>query len=148
MCLKDLRDEFIYDCECRHLAKGSLRNYKAATRFLLEYLELKQITELEDVRPRHIRDLMKEKQDAGSTSRYINDLLKVWRTWFNYLVNEGYLEERDNPAKKVKCLRQPRTIIVSLGLSAVAADFHYATQIVAYDFTFYRSISFNLNQFD
>lgn len=68
MCLKDLRDEFIYDCECRHLAKGSLRNYKAATRFLLEYLELKQITELEDVRPRHIRDLMKEKQDAGSTS--------------------------------------------------------------------------------
>ena len=25
--------------------------------------------------------------------------------------NEGYLEERDNPAKKVKCLRQPRTII-------------------------------------
>ena len=95
MCLKDLRDEFIYDCECRHLAKGSLRNYKAATRFLLEYLELKQITELEDVRPRHIRDLMKEKQDAGSTSRYINDLLKVWRTWFNYLVNEGYLDERD-----------------------------------------------------
>ena len=90
MCLKDLRDEFIYDCECRHLAKGSLRNYKAATRFLLEYLELKQITELEDVRPRHIRDLMKEKQDVGSTSRYINDLLKVWRTWFNYLVNEGY----------------------------------------------------------
>ena len=90
MCLKDLRDEFIYDCECRHLAKGSVRNYKAATRFLLEYLELKQITELEDVRPRHIRDLMKEKQDAGSTSRYINDLLKVWRTWFNYLVNEGY----------------------------------------------------------
>ena len=79
MFLKDLRDEFIYDCECRHLAKGSVRNYKAATRFLLEYLELKQITELEDVRPRHIRDLMKEKQDAGSTSRYINDLLKVWR---------------------------------------------------------------------
>ncbi len=28
------------------MAKGSLRNYKAATRFLLEYLELKQITEL------------------------------------------------------------------------------------------------------
>lgn len=37
---------------------------------------------------------------------------------------------------------------VSLGLSAVAADFHYATQIVAYDFTFYRSIAFNLGHFD
>lgn len=111
MCLEELRDEFLYDCECRHLAKGSLRNYRASTRFLLEFLEWKQITELEDVRPRHLRDLMKEKQDAGNTPRYINDLLKVWRTWFNYLVEEGYLEERDNPAKKVKPLRQPRTII-------------------------------------
>lgn len=111
MCLKELRDEFLYDCECRHLAKGSLRNYRASTRFLLEFLERKQITELEDVRPRHLRDLMKEKQDAGNAPRYINDLLKVWRTWFNYLVEEGYLEERDNPAKKVKPLRQPRTII-------------------------------------
>ena len=66
MCLKELRDEFLYDCECRHLAKGSLRNYRASTRFLLEFLERKQITELEDVRPRHLRDLMKEKQDAGN----------------------------------------------------------------------------------
>ena len=71
MCLKELRDEFLYDCECRHLAKGSLRNYRASTRFLLEFLERKQITELEDARPRHLRDLMKEKQDAGNTPRYI-----------------------------------------------------------------------------
>ena len=111
MCLKDLRDEFLYDCECRHLAKGSLRNYRAATRFLVDFLELRRITELEEVKPHHIRDLMKEKQDMGSTPRYINDLLKVWRTWFNYLVTEGYLDERDNPAKKVKPLRQPKTII-------------------------------------
>ena len=111
MCLKDLRDEFLYDCECRHLAKGSLRNYRAATRFLVDFLESKHITELEEVKPHHIRDLMKEKQDMGSTPRYIYDLLKVWRTWFNYLVTEGYLDERDNPAKKVKPLRQPKTII-------------------------------------
>lgn len=111
MCLKDLRDEFLYDCECRHLAKGSLRNYRAATRFLVDFLELRRITELEEVKPHHIRDMMKEKRDMGSTPRYINDLLKVWRTWFNYLVTEGYLDERDNPAKKVKPLRQPKTII-------------------------------------
>ncbi len=85
--------------------------YRAATRFLVDFLELRRITELEEVKPHHIRDLMKEKQDMGSTPRYINDLLKVWRTWFNYLVAESYLEERDNPAKKVKPLRQPRTII-------------------------------------
>lgn len=74
MCLKDLRDEFLYDCECRYLAKGSLRNYRAATRFLVDFLELRRITELEAVKPHHLRDLMKEKQDMGSTPRYINDL--------------------------------------------------------------------------
>ena len=66
MCLKDLRDEFLYDCECRHLAKGSQRNYRAATRFLVDFLEWKQVTELEEVKPHHIRDLMKEKQDRSS----------------------------------------------------------------------------------
>lgn len=76
MCLKELRDEFLYDCECRHLAKGSLRNYRASTRFLLEFLERKQITELEDVRPRHLRDLMKEKQDAG------NIMLKIFDNYY------------------------------------------------------------------
>ena len=68
MCLKDLRDEFIYDCECRHLAKGSLRNYKAATRFLLEYLELKQQNEdLHNRNPEyHIYDWMeKQKSDLN-----------------------------------------------------------------------------------
>lgn len=110
MCLKELRDEFLYDCECRHLAKGSLRNYRASTRFLLEFLERKQITELEDVRPRHLRDLMKEKQDAGNTPRYINDLLKVWRTWFNYLVEEAiWRSEITQP--KGKATAAARTII-------------------------------------
>ena len=111
MCWKDLCDEFLYDCECPYLVKESLRNYRAATRFLLNFLERKQITELEDVKPHHIRDLMKEKRDAGNTPRCINDLLRVWQTWFNYLVNEGYWGERDNPAKKVRTLRQPKTII-------------------------------------
>lgn len=37
---------------------------------------------------------------------------------------------------------------VCLGLRTVAADFHNATQIVANNLTFYRSISFNLSQFD
>lgn len=77
MCLKELRDEFLYACECRHLAKGSLRNYRASTRFLLEFLERKQITELEDVRPRHLRDLMKEKQDAKNINGHCN-LARLW----------------------------------------------------------------------
>ena len=83
MCLKDLHDEFIYDCKCRHLAKGSQRNYRAATRFLVDFLEWKQITELEEVKPHHIRDLMREKQDAGSTPRYILMCVPVFKLLVN-----------------------------------------------------------------
>ena len=125
MCLKELRDEFLYDCECRHLAKGSIRNYRAETKFLMEFLELKQITEVEDVKAHHIRDFMKQKQDSGNTACYVNDILKACKTWFNYLVEEDYIEERRNPAAKVKYLKQPKTIIETFSTQEVKELIHY-----------------------
>jgi hypothetical protein len=53
MLLKEARDGFLFDCECQHLAKGSIRNYRAETKFLMEFLELKQITEVEEVKAHH-----------------------------------------------------------------------------------------------
>ena len=35
------------------MAKGSIRNYRAETKFLMEFLELKQITEVEEVKAHH-----------------------------------------------------------------------------------------------
>ena len=90
MLLREARDGFLFDCECRHLAKGSIRNYRAETKFLIEFLELKQITEVEEVKAHHIRDFMKQKQDSGNTACYVNDILKACKTWFNYLVEEDY----------------------------------------------------------
>jgi len=90
MLLKEARDGFLFDCECRHLAKGSIRNYRAETKFLMEFLELKQITEVEEVKAHHIRNFMKQKQDSGNTACYVNDILKACKTWFNYLVEEDY----------------------------------------------------------
>ena len=94
MCLKDLRDEFLYDCECRHLAKGSLRNYRAATRFLVDFLELRRITELEEVKPHHIRDLMKEKQDMGSKERVVPKSPALSKQLMKYrTLRDAYLKE-------------------------------------------------------
>ena len=90
MLLREARDGFLFDWECRHLAKGSIRNYRAETKFLMEFLELKQITEVEEVKAHHIRDFMKQKQDSGNTACYVNDILKACKTWFNYLVEEDY----------------------------------------------------------
>lgn len=72
MLLTDARDEFLFDCECKHLAKGTIRNYKAETRFLVEFLELKQVTEVEEVKAHHIRDFMKQKQDRLKSNKKNN----------------------------------------------------------------------------
>jgi integrase/recombinase XerD len=125
MLLKDARDEFLFDCECKHLAKGTIRNYKAETRFLVEFLELKQVTEGEEVKAHHIRDFMKQKQDAGSSACYVNDILKVCKTWFQYLVDEDYIEERRNPAAKVKNVRQPKTIIETFSVQEMKSLIHF-----------------------
>lgn len=125
MLLKEARDGFLFDCECRHLAKGSIRNYRAETKFLMEFLELKQITEVEEVKAHHIRDFMKQKQDSGNTACYVNDILKACKTWFNYLVEEDYIEERRNPAAKVKYLKQPKTIIETFSTQEVKELIHY-----------------------
>ena len=110
MCLKELRDDF-----CMTVNAATWQGVSAELSGIYPVLAGISGTEADhrtgECAPTAPSDLMKEKQDAGNTPRYINDLLKVWRTWFNYLVEEGYLEERDNPAKKVKPLRQPRTII-------------------------------------
>lgn len=125
MLLTDARDEFLFDCECKHLAKGTIRNYKAETRFLVEFLELKQVTEVEEVKAHHIRDFMKQKQDAGSSACYVNDILKVCKTWFHYLVDEDYIEERRNPAAKVKNVRQPKTIIETFSVQEMKSLIHF-----------------------
>jgi integrase/recombinase XerD len=111
MLLKDAKDEFLFDCQCRHLAKGTLRNYRCEITFLIEYLEVKGITEVEQVKPTHIRNFLKSKEDAGCTPQYINDLLKAHKTWFNYLQQEDYIDEKGNAAAKVKAIKQPKVII-------------------------------------
>ena len=65
MLLRDCLDEYIYECECRHLSKGTLRNYKAQISFLFTYLEDHGISQIENVKPQHIRNFLRMKQDEG-----------------------------------------------------------------------------------
>ena len=109
MLLTDCREEFLYDCQCRHLAKGTLRNYRAEINFLLEYLAAQDITDAAQVRPTHIRAFLKSKQDAGCKPAYINDLLKAHKCLFGYLAEEGYIQA--DISKKVKGVHQPKVVI-------------------------------------
>ena len=123
MLLRDCKEEFLYDCECRRLSKGTLRNYRCQIEYLISYLEEKEIREIEDVRPHHLRSFMRVKQEQGCKPSYVNDLLKAHKTFFNYLEEEGIVSE--NAASKVKNIRQPRVVIESFSEVEIKAMLNY-----------------------
>ena len=64
------------------------------------------LTSVEDVKPFHIKSFLSKMDDAGRKPQYINDLLKVYKTFFNYLESEGHIET--SPAKRIRNMKLPK----------------------------------------
>ena len=63
-------------------------------RYLMDYLDKEyDITQIEDVKPFHIKHFLLLKQEEGKKPQYINDLLKVYKTFFRYLEEEEYTSQ-------------------------------------------------------
>ena len=93
MMLDKAAKEFEYDCKIRHLSPKTIDNYGKQLRYLQRFLEKEfSISSIEDVKPSHIKRFLAMMDDAGRKPQYINDLLKVYKTFFNYLETEGHIE--------------------------------------------------------
>lgn len=109
MNLAELTDEYLFDCECRKLSKKTVENYRKQIGYLLQYLKEEcSVTDIEEIKTRHIKQYLLAKQKAGNKPNYINDLLKVYKTMFRYFYNEGYTEtlitEKIHNVKKEKVI--------------------------------------------
>ena len=99
--------EFEYDCKIRHLSPKTIDNYGKQLRYLQRFLEKEfSISSIEDVKPSHIKRFLAMMDDAGRKPQYINDLLKVYKTFFNYLESEGHIES--SPAKRIRNMKLPK----------------------------------------
>ena len=99
--------EFEYDCKIRHLSPKTIDNYGKQLRYLQRFLEKEfSIFSIEDVKPSHIKRFLAMMDDAGRKPQYINDLLKVYKTFFNYLESEGHIES--SPAKRIRNMKLPK----------------------------------------
>ena len=107
MTLDEAIHEFEFDCKIRHLSPKTIDNYRKQLRYFERFLgnEL-SITSVEDVRPSHIKSFLSMMDDAGRKPQYINDLLKVYKTFFNYLETEGHIES--SPAKRIRNMKLPK----------------------------------------
>lgn len=110
MLLKDLLKEFILELEIRNYSIRTLKSYKNNNLLMFTYLQKEfNISEIEDVKPTHIKSYIKFLQRQGRKTTYINGIIKCFRAFFKYAVDEEIIE--NNPMAKVNWLREGKTII-------------------------------------
>lgn len=109
MLLKDIREEFCFHCQCRNLSPKTIQNYSKQIDYLFRFLENKEITDIENVRPTHIKEFLIHMQKTKHTPNYINDLLKAYKVFFRYAYEEQYTETL--LTEKIKNVKAPKVII-------------------------------------
>ncbi len=99
--------EYGFDCRARKLSDKTISNYQKQLRYFQRYLEAEfKINQVEEVRSFHVKQFLVSMDDKGRKPRYINDLLKVFKTFFNYMKKEGY-----NKPFGLRCGKMSMTII-------------------------------------
>lgn len=94
MLLAAIKDEFIFDCQCRKLSPKTINNYSKQLDYLLRFLEKKTIKHIEDTESRHIKEFLLAMSKSGRKPNYVNDLLKAFKVFFRYAHTEGYTPTR------------------------------------------------------
>jgi integrase/recombinase XerD len=93
MLLTTVREEYVFNCQCRKLSEKTIGNYSKQLGYLFNYLEEKeQIKDIEGVVPQHIKQFLMKMRQAGRTVNSYNDLLKAFKVFFRYACEEGYTD--------------------------------------------------------
>lgn len=72
------------------------------------------IESVDHVKPAHIKAYIAHCQELGAEKNItINGSLATIRLFFNYLVNEEYLDEFENPVRKIRDLKEDKRIITT-----------------------------------
>ena len=124
MFMSEAITEFGFDCKIRKLSPKTITNYQKQLKYLQRYLESEfGVKEVDAIKSIHIKQFLAMKDDQGRKARYINDLLKVFKTFFNYMKKEGHIKER--PTANIKNMKQPKVKILTFNSSEVRKLLNY-----------------------
>lgn len=124
MSMDEAIQEFGFDCKIRKLSPKTIDNYRKQMKYLQRYLKSEfQIENVEDIRSIHIKQFLSFMDDKGRKARYINDLLKVFETFFNYLKKEGTIKE--SPTANIKNMKMPKVKILTFNNVEVRKLIYY-----------------------
>ncbi|KQL54068.1 recombinase [Heyndrickxia shackletonii] len=112
MFLEDVYKEFLYDLEIKNYSPRTIKGYKNNNKAFLNYLKNEfEIDELEEVTSKHIKSYLMNLKQKGLKELYINSVHKCLRSYFKFMVEEGYIAEKRNPILSVKFMKEPKVII-------------------------------------
>ncbi|WP_244933039.1 MULTISPECIES: tyrosine-type recombinase/integrase [Paenibacillus] len=77
-------------------------------------VEVLGVTETEEVTQLHIKKYIQECQRIGrEANRTINNNIATLKVFFLYLVSEEFIDEQDNPMRRIRNLKEEKTVIVT-----------------------------------
>lgn len=110
MLLKDFLEEFILELQIKNYSQRTLKSYRNNNLLMFSYLEKHfNLVFVEDVKKPHITSYIKFLQKQGRKTTYINGVIKCFRAFFKYAVEEEVI--KDNPMLKVGWLKEGKVIV-------------------------------------
>lgn len=98
---QEVLQEFIFDCKMRKLSERTIKSYRNNTSKMLYFIEQEyHVTELEETYYQHIQGYIKYLIDQKLSETYINGLMKCFKAFYAYCVQESYIAK--NPMDRIK----------------------------------------------
>jgi len=133
MQIKTVYSEFLFDCEVKHFTPKTMKGYRNNLSRLFNYLDSRYgIRDIEEVTAKQIKDFFKELWQNGRKVTYTNGLLKTYRAFFKYALQEEYISV--NPCIKVPWGKEDITLIKTF------SDSEVKRMLNAFDGTDYMSV--------
>lgn len=116
--------EFLFDCKVRSLSEQTILNYKKQLGHFVRFLETNcQVTNIEDLKPLHIKLFIRHYQERQCKPSYVNDNLKAVKTLCAYAQREGYVEELIT--KNIKNVKEPKVLIHTFSPAEISKMIKY-----------------------
>ncbi len=110
MLLKDVLEEFAIELEIQNYSLRTIKSYRNNNLLMFTFIKNEYgITEVEQVKPAHIKQYIRFLQKNKRKTSYINGVIKTFRAFFKYAYKEEYIET--NLMDKVGWVREQKVII-------------------------------------
>lgn len=110
---------FLLDREAGRCSPATLRWYEAYLTPLVDWLRAHEVTHFRDITTPLLRAYVVDVQSRGLAPKGVHHHASAARAFCNFLVDEGLLAEADNPARRLKMPKLPKTVLPALDVGEV-----------------------------